>query len=239
MSTPRVFVGTLYCKEGDFQEHCKMISLQRDVNISHHVIADLPEKDAHNSLWDAWNRSKTEYDLFVKIDADTVLRDEETIKRIWALFEGNPRLTGIQAPLHDYMTDGLINGLNCFSPKVIFNPTNDGLYCDRGVDTGHDQVLRQGQLPPELEPAGYHCHHATDKQAFHYGLHRALKGQADIMLRVQKAWLTHRDRIRGLALAGTAAAPYLWNHNYNDPEFESEYQRLVKEFDASHDHPAR
>jgi hypothetical protein len=239
---PAIFVGTMYSGEGDFSQCCEAISNQTGVIVSHAVIADLPEKEAHNQLWQAWRDNKDTHDLFVKIDADTVLRTPETLRQIYDQFAKNPRVTGFQAPLHDYMTDGHINGLNAFSPKVIFNDTRDNLYCDRAVDTGHDIVLREKDLPIELVPAGLHCHHATEVQSFHYGVHRMLKGQTVTMDQVFNAWVKHRDRVRLFALVGAHMAPRFSSNrrcNYEDLEFQqafdeatSRYDELVKHYES-------
>ena len=238
---PKIFVGTLYCNEGDFVESCRLISMQQNVNITHHIVENMPEKEAHNSLWTAWNSVKDNYNLFIKIDADTVLCNENTISEIWKLFEGNSTLTGVQAPLIDYMTNSFINGLNCFSPKVIFNPSKDNLYCDRGVDVGNTNMLRKGQLPKELEPAGKHCFYANEKQAFHYGVHRALKNQREIIDLVHSAWMKNLDRIRGMALAGAKQVKNgsLLAHNYSDPQFENAYNECLRKYNETQGHSTR
>lgn len=233
MKLPRVFVGTLYSGEGDFVQSMELIRAQVGVEVSHTLISDMQEKPAHNALWKAWRDHKSSHDLFVKVDADTVLRSVDTLRQVWELFAANPRVTGVQALLHDYMTDSLINGLNCFGTQVVFNDTQDDLYCDRQVDTGHDVVLRGGDVPPDLSPAGWHCHHATPKQAFHYGLHRALKGQSDNIARVRRAWVRDRDDVRAYALIGAAAAPRferVHRFNYADPEFQAAFEEAQAGF---------
>lgn len=217
----KVFVGTLYSGEGDFTKCVASIVEQQDIDITCSVISDLPEKEAHNALWDAWNDAKKDHDIFVKVDADTVLQHPRVLKNVCDLFASNERLTGIQCWLHDYFTDGLIYGLNCYSRNVVFKRTEDNLFCDR-VDTNHDQVLRGGALPKELFPAGQHCHHANELQAFHFGLHRQLKKQDNILHLVRKAWERDRDSIRAWALVGAhVAEQFRSNHrfNYTDPEF--------------------
>lgn len=230
---PRIFVGTLYVCEGDYLECSRIIKAQKDVHVTHHIVVGMQEKAAHNALWDAWNSAKFDHDLFIKVDADTVVRDETTFSKIWSLFDAEPRLTGIQAPLHDYMTDDLIFGLNVSSPKVIYAPSLNGLYCDRGVDSGHDVVFRTDKLPPELVPAGYHCHYSTEMQAFHYGVHRSLKNQHDTMAKVRKAWKKSKDRVRGFALFGEAMASQFSNenHNYEDLFFQHSFDVAKKSYD--------
>lgn len=231
---PRVFVGTMFTQEGDFQKAAAQIQAQEGVIVRHFIVADLKEKEAHNALWHAWKEARDDQDLFVKIDADTVLASPQTLAQICALFAADPRVTGLQAPLHDYMTNSLINGLNAFSPKVIFNDTQDELYCDRAVDTGHNVVLRERDLPAELIPAGYHCHHANEMQGFHYGVHRMMKGQKSIIHQVTVSWDRDRDRIRGFALIGALMAGRFFKDrrfNYSDVEFIAAFEEAVKNYD--------
>lgn len=201
MNYPRVFFGTMHSNESEFDQCKLMVSLQKDLQSHYHqIIEGLQEKEAHNALWASWESQKENFDLFVKIDADTVLMDEYSISRVWKLFEENKRVTGVQIRLHDYFTDSLISGLNFFSPVVKFNTSPD-LYCDR-VDTNHDVVLK-GDCVKHLEPIGYHCKNPSLAQSFHYGLHRMLKNQVETMRKVSKA---KREEQRKFALLGASFA---------------------------------
>jgi len=232
---PRVFVGTLYCGEGDFDKCSESIALQKDVDVCHVVIENLPEKEAHNKLWQSWRDAKESgFDMFVKVDADTVLAHDSVLSEFWSLMKSDSRITGIQAPLDDYFTEGLINGLNCFSPKVVFNDTADELFCDRNVDVNHDRVIKAGNVPIQLIPAGYHCHYANDKQAFHFGLHRALKNQTKIISDVRKSFERHNDRLREIALCGAFLGecnPIGVGFNYNDQRFIKSFELTLKRFE--------
>jgi hypothetical protein len=222
----RVFVGTLYCGEGDFATSAKALVGQQDVDITCQVIDDLPEKEAHDTLWDAWADAKKDHDIFVKVDADTVLQHPRVLNDICDMFASDERLTGVQCWLHDYFTDSFIYGLNCYSCRVVFKHTDDNLFCDR-VDTNHDRVLRGAALPKSLQPAGLHCHHANELQAFHFGLHRQLKGQGNILYNVRKAWERDNDILRAWALVGAHVANQFRTNrrfNYNDPEFKDAFE---------------
>lgn len=231
---PRVFVGTMYSGEGDFQHSIDRIRSQLNVVVTHFIVSGLKEKEAHNALWACWRQQRDSQDLFVKVDADTVLASTTTLAEICAVFKHDARVTGLQAPLNDYMTAGFINGLNAFSPRVSFNDTKDELYCDRQVDTGHDIVVRHPQLPSTLTPAGYHCHYSSERQAFHYGLHRMLKGQRDTLSRVTEAWNSNgRDRIRGFAVIGSQMAGRFFTDrrfNYTDPEFRAAFEEAERRY---------
>lgn len=236
---PHIFVGTMYTEEGEFQSCVERIQAQEGVVVSHVIISNMKEKDAHNALWKAWKDAKSGNDVFVKIDADTILSSTTTLLEIYEQFAKNPRVTGLQAPLADYMTDSLINGLNAFSNRVIFNDTNDELYCDRKVDEGHDIVLRERDLPESLVPAGFHCFNPTDRQAFHYGLHRMLKGQTTTMDKVFNAWARDKDRARLFALVGAHMSPRFVDSrcfNYEDDEFKAAFVEAEARYDELVEH---
>lgn len=227
----RIFVGTMFCGEGDLQHCIKAIHNQVDVSVEHIIISDLPEKEAHNRLWSSWRQRQRYFDLFVKIDADTVLNSPLVLKTVSDLMS-NSDVTGIQAPIHDYFTDSYIMGLNCFRNDVIFQDTQSELYCDRGVDVGHKVVLRDN-LPKVLTPAALHCHFASEQQAFHFGLHRQLKNQNDIIARVRRAFQKHNDKLRGLVLHGAIRSSKLkTKFNYTDKEFIQEFNDVVSNYDS-------
>ena len=222
---PRIFVGTLHHGEGDFESCVDAIKRQKDVEVTHLVISDLKEKEAHNKLWSAWNDAKVSHDIFVKVDADTVLSSAHVLRTIYDHLQTNPEATGLQAPLHDYMTYGLINGLNAYTKKVEFTATSEDLYCDRGMETGNNLVLRD-PLPGELLPAGFHCHLATPLQAFRYGVHRMLKGQRENIYSVTHAFDRDRDTLRGYALIGVLMIDRFLDSkkvDYQDAELQASF----------------
>lgn len=230
---PKIFVGTLHSGEGDYIKCIEAIHEQTAVDVTHVTISNLSEKQAHNELWQKWRENKAAHDLFVKIDADTVLSHKSVLSRIYECFARDQNITGLQAPLHDYMTNDLINGLNCFSTDVVFLDTYDDLFCDRQVDINHKKIMRQNELPQELCPAGFHCYHATEIQAFHYGFHRSLKNQVVQMSKVLHEWKLNHDKIRGLALIGAAKALNLTSHNYTDIEFQRCFTETIENYDKN------
>lgn len=195
--------------------------------MTHAVIENLPELEAHNTLWDAWEAAKAAHDLFVKIDADTVLARPTALAEIAELFT-DEAVTGAQILLHDYFTDQLIAGLNVFSVAVTFRRATDRLWTDR-VDAGHRRVLK-GDSVRHLAPIGWHCPMPHPGQAFHFGLHRALKQQAAVIARCAEVWLVERDEARAWALAGAMSSQSLRHHfDYGDSHFQEAFQVLARD----------
>ncbi len=223
---PKVFVGTLYSGEAEYDLACEAISSQRNVLVKHQVITGLSEIQAHNALWSSWESVKLDFDYFIKVDADTILVDDLAISRIVDVFRSNQRVTGIQIFLKDYFTDSLIAGLNCFTPKVIFKQATNRLMPDR-VDSNHDIVLTPAEVD-FLAPIGWHCLNPHDKQAFHYGLHRKLKKQNEVLQLLAKKWLSDggQDDARGWALSGAMSASF-WTKkcDYQDSSFKKIFEK--------------
>ena len=226
MTYPRIFVGTLASGEAEFEECCQAIESQQDVEVKHHIISDEPEFEAHNKLWQSWTQVKSDYDLFVKIDADTVLCRPTALIDIFGLFS-DPAITGAQILLHDYFTDRLIAGLNSFSPAVHFHRSSRRLFADR-ADSNHNVVLK-GEVVKHLAPIGWHCIHPHPRQAFHFGLHRALKQQREIIVRCASVWLKKRDEPRSWALTGAMAAGWRLrsNYDYGNARFKASFDRYL------------
>lgn len=235
MKMSRVFVGTLHSNEGDFEKCCEAISLQRNVVVTHKIISNMNERDAHNALWTTWREHQSTHDVFVKVDADTVLISDDTLATICHALESQ-KATGLQAPLHDFMTDNLINGLNAYTSDVVFHVTKDDLFCDRDICTGNTKILRDLELPPELRPAGFHGHYATSLQAFRFAIHRAMKDQRDSMQQLIYAWRRHKDRIRGMGVIGIMIAKRYAEKekkrsDYSDENFIAAYNDAELRYD--------
>ena len=227
--TPRIFVGTMECGEEEFEESKSLIMNQSDVEIEHFIIQNMHEYEAHNLLWSTWMEARGDFNLFIKVDADTLVDDPRMFLRIWSEFERNHRLTGMQIPIKDYFTDSLIAGLNCFSPTVVFRQADNRLYADH-ADTNHD-ITMKGDSVLHLTPAGRHCAYPNKKQAFHYGLHRMKKGQVKTIRNVLDAWNRIGGDGRLIALHGAATAlRKKVDHDYNTSSFEDEFNCIVDSY---------
>ena len=201
---PKIFIGTLESGESEFSQCKAAIAGQKGVTIFHHVVSGLSEFEAHNALWTEWNRVKEGYQLFVKIDADTVLIGDDALLRIWTVFSTDARVSGAQVFLHDHFSDGLIAGLNAFTPVVKFTPSKSRLNADH-ADSNHTKIFKPKDLM-HLAPIGLHAPSPGDDQSLFYGYHRALKEQTELLAQVVAAYQSKPNRSRRLALLGAFIA---------------------------------
>lgn len=216
-----IFIGTLYSGEAEFEQHTLALRNQVGVKIYHHIIKDLSEYQAHKKLWNDWEKLSKNFQLFVKIDSDTVLIRKTALLEISKLFE-NPNVTGCQIKLLDYFSNSFIAGINAYSPIVKFTKKPKRLFPDR-ADFNNNLILK-GSDTEHLEPIAYHCINPDMRQSFTYGYHRMLKKQNDVIKLVAENWLIHNDDARMWALSGAQLAE---KHRLRKRFYRSEYVNKI------------
>ncbi len=202
----RVLVGTLYSGENEYEDCLAAIQKQADVKFEHIVIKNKPELEAHRLLFTYFLERSAEFELLVKVDADTVLCSPNLFKNIIARFEADPCLEVLSIGLHDFFTDELINGLQTYRNSVRWNLGRDTVFPDIPLLDPH----RYFYDVSEMAPAGEHCPNPSPLQAFHYGVHRGLKSIQKIhstthwahMLKDWQQFLDRKDKRLGLAVLG-------------------------------------
>jgi hypothetical protein len=228
----RAFVGTLECGEAEFEACCRSIYGQVGfiddprgdasdcipLHISHHIVRGMPEAEAHRNLYDRWNEVRHDHDIFVKVDADTVLADPHVLATIWKGLRKDAAVTGLQLWLDDYYTMTRIPGLNVHRSCVRFGQAQSALVpdrCELTTDDGSpvntlllDEAtgLTKGCNPVHplegLASAGMHCLQPNRDQAYRYGFHRGKKDQWDKERLTLEAYQRHGGDGRKWALEG-------------------------------------
>lgn len=168
--SPRLFIGTLYSKENEYEACVHSIRSQSYQNFDHFVFADLPNKEAHVALFSAFLSKRDQYDLLIKVDADMVINDPALFEGIVLTMQKHPEKNILSIAVYDFFSDQLIFGLNAYRNTVQWDFSKENLFVDI-------------PLPPatyifddhELAPAAVHCADPSPYQAFHYGVHRGLK----------------------------------------------------------------
>lgn len=167
----RIFIGTLYTIENEFDECLRSIHSQTYRDFEHFVFKNLPNKQAHVALFKSFLEQAGEYGALVKVDADMVLASDSLFENIVRKLEENDWVDVLSIAVHDFFSDQLIWGLNAYRNTVRWDFDKESLFVDRP------------NVPPErymagdskLTPAAFHCPNPSPYQAFHYGVHRGLK----------------------------------------------------------------
>lgn len=233
MMLPKFFVVTMSSGENDF-EHCiEAVKRQRNVEIVHNTITGYSEIDAHNIMYEMFNECDPNC-VRAKIDADMVLVHDNVFEIVAHEFISNKNIEEIDCGLHDYLTDTIMSGMHFYSRKVRFNRQTDTLFCDRNI-TVPKQTYVKALTNPYLAT---HMHFCSERSAFRYGFHRALKKQHNVLKNVLCSWKRTGDRRMGFALLGAMCSLTTNQHNYTDDLFDEcflkslrDYNELIKQID--------
>lgn len=167
----RIYVGTLYTIENDFDECVASIKKQTYRNFEHFVFKGLPNKEAHDTLFRDFLEKSEEFDLMVKVDADMVIENEHLFERIIGVFKENPILDLLSIAIYDWFSNRLILGLNTYRNNIKWKECDEDLFVD-GMPLDKGLSLLDWKT---LAPAAIHCKNPSPFQAFHFGIHKGLK----------------------------------------------------------------
>ena len=202
----RILVGTLYSGENEFEECLAAIQSQTYHNFDHLVIKDLPQHLAHKKLFSHFMANSTQYDLLIKVDADTVLNSNELFYQIVQKFDQNSWLDVLVIAIDDFFTARRIAGLLICRNTVTWNFEKETAFPDV-PNMAPDRYFFD---TTDLAPAAIHCKNPSPFQSFHYGVHRGIKSLQRIhstthwsgIQNVWKNFLETKDVRMGLAVIG-------------------------------------
>jgi hypothetical protein len=218
----KVFIGTLYCKEENgFKECCEIINSQKNIEITHHVIQDLFEFEAHQELTKYWNNIKNNFDFFIKIDPDMTLSNDDIIFKICEKMT-KEKIDFLQHGLQDFISNSQIFGLNTYNKNVEFYLNDNKLSPDKNCNREKHICLYDKTI------VGHHMLHCNNLQAFHYGVHRGLKDQQSLLELTKKAYQINNDIRRLYAIKG-----FEKSKDFNKSKINFNYQshELLKSFE--------
>ncbi|MDA8174587.1 MAG: hypothetical protein M0018_08355 [Nitrospiraceae bacterium] len=238
---PRLLICTLYCGENEFEKSVASITAQSFKNWEHTVIKNLPNKEAHDTLYRGIMARRNEFDLFMKLDADMVFKDEGSLQKAVDLFRNEPELDNVEMVVHDWFSNSLIMGVHIYSNRVQWSPNSEDLF----VDPLPYMPGKRRHIWSPPAPIVDHCPDPSPFQAYHFGVHRSLKAiqpgryssfdpfDSVIEWRILKNTWTHfiqtRDRRLGLALLGATQVIQnrikQYQYNYSNSELLSFFNK--------------
>lgn len=202
----KILVGTLNSGENEYDECLASIKNQTFQNFDHLIIKNLPEREAHNKLYQTFLDQADTYELLIKVDADMVLCSPFFFEEIEKRMADNPNIDVYSVAVYDFFSGELINGLNTYRNKVRWDFDSNTIF----VDIPEIELEKTHFDQTELAPAAIHCKNPSNLQAFHYGVHRGLKSIQKIHSTthwafLEKTWenfLREKDPRIGLAVLG-------------------------------------
>jgi|WetSurMetagenome_2_1015567.scaffolds.fasta_scaffold173005_1 hypothetical protein len=229
----KVFVGTLYSGENEYDECVASIQRQTFRDFDHFVFKNLPNKEAHHALFKSFLDRAGEYDILIKIDADVVLASDTILERIVDKMRKDDGIDILAVAVLDFFTNQLINaGMATYRNTVTWDYDKETMF----VDIADAHPGREVYDDKELAPAGMHCKNPAPWQAFHYGLHRGLKsiqrihssGHWSYLERVWANFLKTGDTRIGLAVLGAELA-YSGRLKRSDVDYTNARVRAILE----------
>lgn len=167
----KLLIGILYCGENEFGACIESINGQTYKNFEYFVIKNLPNKEAHDTLYQNFMDSSKEADLFLKIDADMVLTRSTFFEEVILEMNDIPDVDNLQIAVLDYFTNSLIYGLHIYRNTVTWDLNSDeSVFVDR-----IEKIRKRKNDKQKLAPAAYHCFKTTKFYAYHFGIHKGVK----------------------------------------------------------------
>ena len=194
MSQPRVLILTLYTGESEYNACKDSVLQQSHTNWEHLTFEYLPNKIAHDVLYNTIMNQADEYDFFFKLDADMVLADEHILQAIVNQFQNDPSLDHCVIPVDDAMTGGKMLGAHAFSNRVHWEKNTERLFVDPDPDYTGLRCIVDNRIDAWI----FHMSNPNEFQAFRFGVHRALKATQFFTPLSQKRWFTALTQWRNL-----------------------------------------
>jgi hypothetical protein len=240
---PKIFVGTAYSCENEFDECVKRINSQEQVTIvEHKIVSGQGVLEALSALYSRWNELKTECDMFVQVDADMVIKRNDLFKCAWQQFKHNTQgCNYMQLTVYDHFTMSEIGGMNFYRPSVVFPQPKNRLGPDK--ETLDKKQLRNSNNL--ISSAADHCPNPNEIQSFHYGWHRRLRQKYEIENSIQNAVKRHKTdklvdmriwALLGIKFAAAHAKSKIENKlehvDYSNQHFMNAFEEAKSQFDS-------
>lgn len=169
----KILVGILYSNEPQFDECIDSIRMQDyESEVKYFVLKGLSKSEAHDKLYSQFMSNSDEFDLFIKLDADMIIKRNDFFKYVSNLFILDDKLDWVRILLFDFFLKENISGLNIFRSSVKWRVNNDNYFTDRTLDT--NTVRKDLGIDPEKRWLT-HCENGSIYQSFNFGFHRAIK----------------------------------------------------------------
>lgn len=213
----KVLILTLYAGENELEKSKESLNNQTYKNWEQIIFTNLPNLEAHRALYKKIMEKADDYDLFIKLDADMVLKNEYILEKIVTIFNNQKELDHAFFSVRDWFSNMNIFGLHVFSDKAWWEFEQDKLLVDPDPKIPGKKEVFYG----EPSPVAYHSPDPSLEEAFLFGYHRGLKVKLNdrilkdgfmagfqfrLLDAVWKAFCRNNDQRRMYALLGAEVA---------------------------------
>jgi len=163
----------MHCIENEFEQCLESIRSQTNIHWELFTIENLPNKQAHDTLYSTFMERAKGFDFFIKIDADMVLSRPTFFDEVIDAMNKNIDYDHFQIGVFDHFTDHIIYALHVYRNSVKWQKTNEAYFVDMVNEPTKTKTYIKEDAP--LVPAADHCPNPSDFQSFHFGLHKVSK----------------------------------------------------------------
>lgn len=215
INTKKVLVITMFSDENEYESNKNSVSDQKaSFQIKQCFIENKKNLEAHNELYKIIMDKAKSFDYFIKLDADMILTNKTALSELIRMaVDSNSDIFSI--PVHDYMTNQMIWGVNVYKSGVKWKLGTENLFTDQQHLDGNFHISKKRLLLKDSLVS--HASMPSDFQAFAFGVHRAAKviqadssipllghafGQFKTLKDVYLNYMNNKNRSLGLALIG-------------------------------------
>src|SRR5690554_2572309 len=121
----RVLAGIMYTIENELSKCLESVINQTNVKVDYFLIDNLPEKEAHDLLYSTFMERHNNYDFFVKVDADMIIRENNLCFSIGKIFS-QQSYNMISVPVYVFFTKRYLNGMHFFRNNTKWQRFENG-----------------------------------------------------------------------------------------------------------------
>jgi hypothetical protein len=213
----RLLILTMHSGERELPFVQQSLQIQNFPDWTHRLISGLDNKSAHQELYSTIHAEAHNFDRFLKLDADMVLRTPDALLNMLRDFSAEPEIDHAYWPVLDFYSNRNMYAVHMFSNRAKWRAELPDFF----VDPDPAIVGRRLAIPLSTFAPVFHAPFPSPRQAFEFGLHRAKKwlapaskasdwmqkvGQLRTLQEVWKAFLHSGDVLRGLAVYGAECA---------------------------------
>jgi hypothetical protein len=149
----------------------RMVAQQTVDQLEHVIIAGLGNVEAHRRLYRTIEESAGDFDVFLKVDADMVLRSRNSVAEVLEVFRRDQGLDHAVFTVHDHFTNRPIFGLSAYSHRCSWPMAIQPPFVDPSPTLPGRKLL----LSSHPSPVADHAPDPSEDQAWAFGVHRGLK----------------------------------------------------------------